>query len=291
MHTTNESQDSIYARYKKDEPASVTIFNRQSRAYRFTNEPLADVLDAKLPADAPSLIITGAGDAPCLFAGMGSNEIHCVDISERSNAWCEYKFGAFTQMPYEKFSAALIDSHATWSTFPFDIPVSSLAKGIFEPHRESGKNLINTQAIFFDQGYAGSIAESAGYTEQDRYAAMQQNAMHATIRFYLTDLTKFFEKERVPDGYFGAAYLSNMLDHTKDPETGLFDFSTTRMLPVLKPVTQRLRKDGAIVLNIQWGDRAKKGIDEALDQLGFGMRVLPNNYIGCGRMYVATRKA
>lgn len=284
-----DRQDAINARYREKSNHSITKFNGESKAYRFTNEPLKDVLTLNGELKGSALAVTASGDMLCILGGLGVNEIHSVDVSPYANAWAEYKFQGFLRSSFEEFSEAFLSGNATWKTFPFDLPVSDDAQLLFENLQGSEKSLEDSTEIFQNQGYAASNPNLVGFTEESVYNSLHQNAQETSVHFYPIDLVGFFKEEDIPQGYFGVMYLSNVLDHVKSPISGSFDLSGKRMKSILQPIVEYLDEDGKIILNLQWGERAKEGVEEALSSLGFSLNKLPNETGGCGYMYVAHR--
>lgn len=288
-------QNDINKKYHGLSETSVTWFGRKTPAYRFTNEPLEDLLPVSLNLDGPVLCVTASGDALCLLAGKGAKEIAAVDVSSIANAWTEYKFQAFLSLSYEEFQQKFAKRDATWKTFPFDRAVSEDAQKIFDAYKKSTKSIICTTDLFMPQGYAASDPSLVGYLEsKERYEAMQKAAQNTKVRFFPTDITTFFEQEYVPESSFTTIYLSNILDHTTKEGTKIgkreFDFSKERIHTVLQPVLRYLAHDGTIILNLQWDNRAYSSINDALADSHSIERIAHGTHGGCGSMYVIKRK-
>lgn len=278
---------------KEDNPDSkavtqdyTTKFNNSSPAYRFTNEPFADLASEALNLQGPVLTVTASGDPVCLFAGMGAREIYATDISIKANAWAEYKWQGFLQLKYEQFKHSFVKESATWKDFPFSLPVSPEAEEIFSKMKGSSERLIESTKIFWDQGYAAACANSAGYIDKKKYPKMQKQAQGTAVQFCLTDFTAFFGRTDIPQE-FTAIYISNVLDHIKDPKTNEFDLSAGRLGPIIKNFLDHLSPGGQILLNIQWSNRAKRGIEEVLKEHSFRLRKVERSSHGCGSMYIA----
>ncbi len=283
------NQDEINKRYSKLEDHSITHFRREFKAYRFTNEPLGDLLDVDLNLAGPVLTVTASGDIVCLLAGKGAKDIVAVDVSRYANAWVEHKFKAFCTMPYSEFERRFMDYDATWKTFPFDLPVSSEARTLFEQYKGVSKRLVATEEIFQNQGFAASDPQLTGFRDRKTFERLQQHAQKASLRFYPVDIVALFREEQVHEGYFSTAYLSNVLDHVRDVSGERYDFSSARMIKVVQPIVDHLRRDGNIVVNLQWGNRVKDGLEAALCEFDFRLETVPNKCGGCGYMYVARR--
>lgn len=283
------SQDEINKRYSTLEDSSITHFRRGFKAYRFTNEPLGDLLDVDLNLAGPVLTVTASGDIVCLLAGKGARDIVAIDVSRYANAWVEHKFKAFCTMPYSEFERRFMDYDATWKTFPFDLPVSSDARNLFEKYKGSSKRLVATEKIFQNQGFAASDPQLTGFRDRKTFEILQEHARKASVRFYPVDMVALFREEQVPEGYFSTAYLSNVLDHVRDASGEHRDFSSARMIEVVRPIVEHLHRDGNIVVNLQWGNRAKDGLEAALREFDFRLERVSNKYDGCGYMYVARR--
>ncbi len=290
------SQNEVNKSYHTLAETSVTWFGRDTPAYRFTNEPLADILQATLNLDGPVLCVTASGDALCLLAGNGAKQIAAVDVSRIANVWAEYKFQAFLALSYDHFQTKFAQGDATWKIFPFELPVSEDAHRIFAGYRKSSKRLLETTNIFMSQGYAASNPALVGYLQsEEQYKELQKRAQNTKVRFFPTDITTFFEHEYIPEGYFTTMYLSNILDHTTKEGAKVgkqdFDLGKERMMQVLQPLLHHLAPDGTIVLNLQWCNRAYKGIEEAVKELHFTIKHLPNTtHNGCGSMYILKRE-
>lgn len=290
------SQEAIYRKYSGN-CKSETWFNTESPAYRFTNEPLNTLLENDLNVDGPALSVTAAGDYLCLLAGKGAKDIRSVDVSMRASYWAEYKFRGFSELPYAMFRSQFADKNARWDSFPFDLAVSKRARRFMRSFRESRNRLVETAKgvtdpyLFFRQGYAASSPCSTGYMNSHTYSQFQKRAAGACTRFYPIDLCAFVREEDVPGEFFTNIYLSNVLDHLTDPVTGLRDLGTRRMHTVLNPILRTLRPDGELVVNMQWGYRARDGFESALDMFGYDIEALPEAEDACGRMFIARSRA
>lgn len=284
-----ESQDQINSRYASLNEKSTTRFARDTKAYRFTNEPFADYLEARLNLDGPVLTITASGDPVCFFAGKGARKIDAVDVSKYANAWAEYKWHGFLTLNFEDFKKILVSNKADWLHFPFDLPVSKQARKIYAPFRENPGTVVNTEDLFLPEGYACSTPSSSGYIQKGRFEKMQEEAALASVRFYPADFISFFETEKTPLQQYSAIYISNILDHTVNPNTRESDYSEKTMAPLVTKLLHHLQDDGQLLLNIQWSDRAKPAISKALGDCGFSLTQLHNKHGGCGAMYIAAK--
>jgi len=297
-HLRVEKQDRINDRYAQLAEETQTWFNCNSTAYRFTNESLGDLLKANMNLEGHILTITASGDIICLLAGMRPKEaenfkIDSIDISKYANAWGEWKWQAFLNQDLKTFKRTLVRHEATWKDFPFDLKVSRDARALFEPKKGRSEKLIETTDIFQSQGYACSEPNSTGFIDKSRFEKIQKRAQGVDVEFYRSDFTTFFNAENVPEQHYSTIYISNILDHiikpgTK-PEERQLDLSEKRIDPLVNLLNKYLRKDGTIIINFQWSERAKQSSEKALDKFGLKLKTLKKNYWGCGFMYIASR--
>ena len=286
-----ESQDQINAKYADLSEKCTTRFARDTKAYCFTNEPFGDLLEARLNLDGPVLTITASGDPVCFFAGKGALRVDAVDVSKYANAWAEYKWHSFLTFGLDKFKELLVSNKARWPQFPFDLPVSEQARQTYAPFRENEGVIATTGELFLPVHYAGSLPNSSGYIKKGDYEELQQKAALASVRFYPVDFTSFFEVEKIPPQHYAAIYISNILDHTVNLQTGESDHSVQTMAPLITKLLQHLQEDGQLLLNIQWSNRAKPAISKALDDCDFALTPVQKRHGGCGTMYIATQKS
>lgn len=292
------TQDEIYQTYLSRTEGSSTWFGAKTPAYRFTNEPLADLLSERLNFEGKTFAVTASGDGIVLFAGMGAKKIDGVDVSLRASFWTEYKLRAVGTLPNEDFVERIASEDSQWKDFPFELPVSKTAREFMGKFRGSEYRLIDTAKgilnpyLFFDQGYAGSHLELAGYGQREYFERMQEGVQNADVRFFPSDLRGFFAN-RSDDEPYSLVYLSNVLDHvTRVPgDRRTLDMSPQAMQRVLEPIVENLDvPNGQIVLNLQWGYRAKPGAEEALSNLcGYKLRAVEQRTGGCGTMFIASR--
>lgn len=286
----HQSQDDIYARYEKLAEESRTRFGYQSEAYRFTNEPLGDLLSANLSLKGPVLTITASGDPICLFAGLGAQVIDAVDVSYFANGWAEYKLQGLRSLDQKDFWKNFADEESTWGTFPFDLPVSAKAKSLFAAKAKSpSEKMIRSTDVFQNAGYAAANPHSAGCYDPERYSSFQQRARDVSVRFFPADFTTFYSVENIPYRHYGTIYVSNVLDHLRNPITADIDFTAKFMDPVVDALVEHIARDGQLIFNFQWGNRALGGAVTSLARHGFMLSEIERNgeFAGCGAMYIA----
>jgi len=288
-----ESQDEIYARYEQLAGDSCTRFVHNSGAYRFTNEPLGDLLSVDLSLERPVLTITASGDPICLFAGLGAHVIDAVDVSYFANAWAEYKLQGLRSLEQKDFWRVFADEKSTWATFPFDLAVSAKAKSLFTAKANSpSEKMIKATDVFQNAGYAAANPHSAGCYDSKNYSSFQQPVRDASVRFYPTDFTTFYSVENVPSAHYGSIYVSNVLDHLRNHQTQDVDFSPRFMDPVIDALVSHVAGDGQLIINFQWENRALGGATTSLARHDFTLTPIARNskYTGCGAMYIAQKK-
>lgn len=288
-----ESQDEIYARYEQFAQDSRTRFVHNSGAYRFTNEPLGDLLSADLSLERPVLTITASGDPICLFAGLGARVIDAVDVSYFANGWAEYKLEGLRSLERKEFWNRFADERSTWGTFPFDLPVSAKAKSLFAAKAQSpSEKMIKSTDVFQNAGYASANPHSAGCYDPQRYSSFQRRAQDVSVRFYPADFTTFYSVENVTPSYYGTIYVSNVLDHLRNPITAETDFTAKFMDPVVDALVEHIARDGQLIFNFQWGNRALDGAVTSLARHDFTLTPIErkDKFAGCGAMYIAQKK-
>ncbi len=289
-------QNQLNARYEKLARESQTWFNRDSGAYRFTNEPLEDIVGGRLNLAGPVLAITGAADIMPLLAGIAPRgvlkSIDCVDVSCKANAWGEWKWQAFLNLSYGEFCAKLVEHEATWKTFPWNLEVSDQARKLYEPMKNSKKRLVETTSLFMEAGYAAASPGCSGFIRPEIYRAYQEKAQGIEVWFHTADFATFFREQHSPGEGYATIYMSNVLDHicvAGHNNRDHLDLSKNRMEPLISLLVDNLAPDGTIAINFQWGDRAKPGAEEVLREKGLRLERLPSVVGACGYMYVARR--
>ena len=93
----------------------------------------------------------------------------------------------------------------------------------------------------------------------------------------------------MPDRPFTLAYLSNVLDWTRDKAGENLNLGEKRIREVLEPVMEKIDSNGQIIFNFQWHDRALRGSRRALKHFGYSLRRLSQDCPGCGYMYIAEK--
>ncbi len=263
-----------------------SYFGLNSGAYPFTNEPLSDICSEKLNFNENSLVITSSGDIQILLAGLGAKNISSVDVSQKANAWADYKWTIFKNYSKEEYNEILI-INPTWNNFPIGLPVLNSSKNLFL--KEKGKNheKIYQSKIFKQVKFSELKINSMGYLGKN-YDFFQKRLKEVNLNFHVGDLGNH-NLIRGLEKKFSFVYLSNVLDHLKGKNNLNYDFSKKNIIQTLKPIIESLDPFGQILYNFAWNERAIPGTIKALKYFNQSLRKIEKKTKGCGKMYISEK--
>jgi len=303
-------RDSIYRMFAGEKifkfiqkvETSDSSFNYAARAYQHTNEPMVRLYkDLKLDLSGHDVLaITCSGDPVGFFAALGAKRLICFDTSYKATLYAEFKVECIKALSFKEYNAFFgIDGEMkeeVTNIYRSKIRpnLSDAARNSFDVlFKNKGRSytlidLLHDEHFFRSWGFACPHPESNLFSKSSKHYAQAQEMMSTNAPVFIP--AGINEISAVVDikHKFGACYLSNAPDHFRDA-SGNVNPTKKVLHPFYANVDSLLHGRGSkMIFNFQWGDRAVDSSRQALDELGYDLK-LTEPGAGCGRMAVAEK--